>query len=306
MNRHIQVTEGKNGGLRYLSSVLLASLFTILGSFIYVIVEFIIVEGGKSNKTYSDFKDKVSMNITPNLDFLLSHIIYLFGILGIYLSIRFIHKRSIKSLITSKNKINWRKIIWGFSVFASLLVITQLVDFLLNPSDYQWNNVKLTQYIPLLLITLFLVPIQTTTEEIFFRGLLMQWLGKIIINPFILALIVGIIFAACHFTNPEMNQAAILVGLDYILVGFFLTFISVKTKSLEFTIGAHAANNMFLSLFVVSDNSALGSIPSLFKLVKDEPLATLIWSIITFIIFYILCMREIRREERNHPNKLII
>ena len=65
-------------------------------------------------------------------------------------------------------------------------------------------------------------------------------------RPILLAIIVGLMFSIGHFANPEMNKSIILVGLDYIVAGFALTYIAVKTKSLEITIGAHAANNISL------------------------------------------------------------
>ncbi|MFB8427119.1 type II CAAX prenyl endopeptidase Rce1 family protein, partial [Priestia megaterium] len=103
----------------------------------------------------------------------------------------------------------------------------------------------------------------------------------------------------------EMNQSFLLVGLDYIVAGFALTFIAVKTKSLEMTIGAHAANNMFIALFLVNDDSSFGAIPSLFKATNSEPGLSLTWSIITFIAFYFLCARKIKKEKATNQNKLI-
>jgi hypothetical protein len=119
------------------------------------------------------------------------------------------------------------------------------------------------------------------------------------------AMIVGLMFSIGHFANPEMNKSIILVGLDYIVAGFALTYIAIKTKSLEITIGAHAANNMFLALFLTTDDSVFGSIPSLFKAANTEPGANLIWSIVMFSVFYILCRGKIKKEEAADKDQLI-
>ena len=113
-------------------------------------------------------------------------------------------------------------------------------------------------------------------------------------------------FSIGHFANPEMNQSFLLVGLDYIVAGFALTFIAVKTKSLEMTIGAHAANNMFIALFLVNDDSSFGAIPSLFKAINDAPGLSLAWSIVTFVAFYFSCVRKIKKTKKRTKTSLLL
>ncbi|MCM3545703.1 CPBP family intramembrane glutamic endopeptidase [Priestia megaterium] len=305
MKNYLDVEEGKNGWKRYLSTTILASAFMLLGSIIYIIADMVMVAEDESGKSYFDFDSGVAVGINANLDFLLSHIVYICWIFGLWIGIRFIHKRKMKSLITSKKRVNWKKIIWSFGSFSLLLMVGQVIDVVFNHSDYSWNHVSLKEYVFLILITLLLVPIQTTTEELFFRGLLLQWVSKKVKRPILLAMIVGLMFSIGHFANPEMNKSIILVGLDYIVAGFALTYIAIKTKSLEITIGAHAANNMFLALFLTTDDSVFGSIPSLFKVANTEPGANLIWSIITFSVFYILCRGKTKKEEAANKDQLI-
>lgn len=305
MKDYLDVEEGKNGWKRYLSTTILASAFMVLGSIIYITADMVMVAADESGKSYFDFDSGVAVGINANLDFLLSHIVYICWIFGLWIGIRFIHKRKMKSLITSNKRVNWKKVLWSFGAFSLLLIVSQLIDVVFNHSDYSWNHVSLKEYALLVLITLLLVPIQTTTEELFFRGLLLQWVSKKVKRPILLAIIVGIMFSIGHFANPEMNKSIILVGLDYIVAGFALTYIAIKTKSLEITIGAHAANNMFIALFLTTDDSVFGSIPSLFKVANTEPGPNLIWSIVTFSVFYILCRGKIKKEEAANKDQLI-
>ncbi|MCF8886864.1 CPBP family intramembrane glutamic endopeptidase [Priestia megaterium] len=305
MKNYLNVEEGKNSWKRYVSTTILASVFMLLGSVSYIIAEMIMVAADESGKSYFDFDSGVAVGINANLDFLLSHIMYICWIFGLWIGIRFIHKRKMKSLITANKCVNWKKVIWSFGAFSLLLIVSQLIDVVFNHSDYSWNHVSLKEYALLVLITLLLVPIQTTTEELFFRGLLLQWVSKKVKRPILLAIIVGLMFSIGHFANSEMNKSIILVGLDYIVAGFALTYIAIKTKSLEITIGAHAANNMFLALFLTTDDSVFGSIPSLFKIANTEPGANLIWSIVMFSVFYILCRGKIKKEEAADKEQLI-
>ncbi|MFP7732372.1 type II CAAX prenyl endopeptidase Rce1 family protein [Priestia aryabhattai] len=56
-----------------------------------------------------------------------------------------------------------------------------------------------------------------------------------------------------HYLSPKILASALMLlgSIIYSVAGFALTYIAIKTKSLETTIGAHAANNMFLALHQV-------------------------------------------------------
>ncbi|MCB5237519.1 type II CAAX endopeptidase family protein [Niallia alba] len=292
MKHYLNVKEGNNSWPRYLASILLAVGFMIAGSIVYFIVELLRVELDGNDNTYIDLDTGMVVGGNGTVSLLMTHIIYIIALVGLWIGVRFIHKRKFRTLITGEERVNWKKVIWGFAVFTGLFLITSGADFLFNAADYTWNNVSFTQFGFLLLVVLLFVPIQTTVEELLFRGLLLQWIGKKLKNPILLALAVGVIFGALHFANPEMDDSAILVGLDYLLAGFALTFIAVKTGSLELSIGAHAANNMMIFLLFTYDNSVAGDIPSLFRIIDTSPQFSLIWSLIIFGVFYLLCKKK--------------
>jgi len=292
LKHYLNVKEGNNSWPRYLASILLAVGFMIAGSIVYFIVELLRVELDGNDNTYIDLDTGMVVGGNGTVSLLMTHIIYIIALVGLWIGVRFIHKRKFRTLITGEERVNWKKVIWGFVVFTGLFLITSGADFLFNAADYTWNNVSFTQFAFLLLVVLLFVPIQTTVEELLFRGLLLQWIGKKLKNPVLLAMVVGVIFGALHFANPEMDDSAILVGLDYLLAGFALTFIAVKTGSLELSIGAHAANNMMIFLLFTYDNSVAGDIPSLFRIIDTSPQFSLIWSLIIFGVFYLLCRKK--------------
>lgn len=296
MKNYLEVKEGKNTFLRYVSSILVTILFVFIGSIVYAIIEIIRVELDSSDSTYFDLESATVVGGNEVLGFLLSHIPYLFALVGLWISVRFIHKRKLRTLVTAEKSWNWKRVFLGFAIFAILFLLTTGIDLIFNFDDYQWNNVSLQEYLFLIFVVLVFVPIQTTTEELMFRGLLLQLIGKILKKPVWLALVIGIIFGALHFANPEMNKSFILVGLDYIVAGFGLTYIAVKTGSLELSIGAHAANNMIICLLFTTTDSVAGEIPSLFRVAEGNPLLTLIWSIVLFIAFYFWSMKVVKKE----------
>jgi uncharacterized protein len=285
---------GENSHIRYFSSFLLILLFTIvIGSIMYM---FSILITDSINPKIVDVEKLILKDSL--VDLFLSHITYVFWILGIWISAKTIHKRSLISFITPYQKINWKRVFFGFIVFFVLLSISQIIDFVLNSEDYKWNDFDLSRFIWLLVAAIFVVPIQTTTEELFFRGFLLQWMGKLVKQPILLAIIVGFIFGALHFGNPEMSNSAFWAGLDYVFTGFMWSYIAIRTNSAEFTIGAHAANNMFLCIFLTYENSVFENLPSLFVLTNVDDMLSTIYSIITSTLFFIISIHYHKKKDQ--------
>jgi uncharacterized protein len=288
----IKVKEGKNSWKRYLSSFIVILLFIFVGSLPYLIISEWIVNTDTNPNTYFDFEKEDYVGINPLLYFALLNSQFIFWLLGLFVTIRFIHKRKLTSLITPNRKIDWKRLGFGFSTFFVILGLTSIIDSLLNPGDYVLNDVTVADFLFLFVLVLVLTPIQTTCEELFFRGYLLQFFGKWIRIPFLLSLIAGTIFGALHFTNPEMGYSPILMGANYLLTGFIWSYITVKTNSAELSIGAHAANNMLLGWFITMDDSAFGDIPSLFVVKNMDPAVSLIWTTASLGIFLYISLRK--------------
>jgi membrane protease YdiL (CAAX protease family) len=286
------MNQGINTWKRYLLSFFVFLAFMLLGSIVYFISLAVYAETDGSPKTYFDSENMIGVNVEPVYDFVFSNFIYIVWIMGLVLFIRLIHKRKFKTLITPNKKINWKKIFWGFAIYFCLVAGTTLIDALLNPGDYSINDFKVQDFLKLFIFVLILTPIQTTAEEVFFRGYLMQWFGRKINNLLLLSIIVGLIFGSLHFTNPEMGYSAFFVGSDYVLMGIIWCYITARTNSAELTIGAHAANNMFLGWFLTMDNSVFGKLPSLFVVTNINPKTSLLWSIITLSVFTYFALRN--------------
>jgi uncharacterized protein len=288
----IKVKEGKNSWKRYLSSFIVILLFIFVGSLPYLIISEWIVNTDGNPNTYFDFEKEDYVGINPLVYFALMNSQFLFWLLGFFFTIRFIHKRKFTSLITPNRKIDWKRIGFGFITYFVILGLTSIIDSMLNPGVYLFNDVRVSDFLFLFVLVLVLTPLQTTCEELFFRGYLLQLFGKWIRIPFLLSLIVGLIFGALHFTNPEMAYSPILVGANYLLTGFIWCYITAETNSAELSIGAHAANNMLLGWFITMDDSAFGDIPSLFVVRNIDPVTSLMWTIFSLGIFLFISLRK--------------
>lgn len=282
--------QKKNNWKNYLFSLIVMLLSLCIGSLVYGMLNLFL---GKDS-SYLNEKSMEFVGLDPIMDLLFSHAIYIVWFIGIWISIRFIQKRKLKSLITSNEYIDWKKILWGFSLYFSLYIFSQLIIFISYPEYFTLNKINITDFLKLFVIGLIFVPIQTTVEELFFRGFLLQWISKKISHPISLSIIVSLIFGIVHFENPEMGRSAIWMGLTYLTASFILTIITVKLGTLELSIGAHAANNMFITWFISDANSVDGKLPAIFNIAYISPLISFILTSIVWITFYVLSIKKFK------------
>jgi membrane protease YdiL (CAAX protease family) len=288
----VSIAKGRNTHWRYFFSLLVILAFMlVLGTIAYVIA---VLVTGLINPNLIDYEDLVISD--PLVDFYLYHVVNIMAVLGMWIAARTILKRKLISFITPNERINWSKIFYGFCIAFGLFAVFALIDYAIFPNDYIFNDFDGTRFAWLLVACLLLVPIQTTSEELLFRGFLLQWAGKITKNPLLLMLIIGGIFGSLHFANPEMEHGAFWVAIDYLAMGFIWTYISIKTNSSEYSIGAHAANNMFLCIFLTMEDTVVGEIPSLFVVTNVNAMLSALTTVVTGLIFLFIVIRNHRRS----------
>jgi membrane protease YdiL (CAAX protease family) len=211
------------------------------------------------------------------------------------LFVQVLHKRSWKTLITPLEMINWRKIGFSFLLWAGFSLALEIVSYLSDPSSYTLTF-NLFRFLPLLLIVLLLMPIQTTTEELLFRGYLMQGLGRLSGSKIVALIITSILFGLMHIMNPEVKEFGMGIMMTYyISVGIFLGLLTIMDDSLELAIGVHAATNMFSALFVSYEGGALQT-DAIFRTEVVNVGLMLPVFLVVATVFFIICWRKYRWE----------
>lgn len=169
--------------------------------------------------------------------------------------IRHLHNISIRAFITSRDKIDWKRIGFAFTGIVLLNSLFFIISYYTNPSDFQWNFDP-QAFAILFVIAIVLVPLQTSAEELFFRGYLMQGLGQVFKQRIFPLLITSLLFGFMHFGNPEIDKLGPLLMVSYVSMGFFFGIITLMDEGLELALGYHAGNNLLISLLVTSDWTA--------------------------------------------------
>lgn len=176
---------------------------------------------------------------------------------GVYVHTRII-KRPFRSLITPNRQIDVSHIVIGAVTWLFIISSFALVGKFIDPEAMSYTF-DISVFLPALLVLLILLPIQTTVEELFFRGFLAQTLSKAIQNPFVINVLASLIFASLHLANPEVQNDYLSALIVYGSIGFAWGFAAYLFGGLEISIGAHFANNAFGLLIVGYENSALPS-----------------------------------------------
>jgi len=180
------------------------------------------------------------------------------------LAYRIFLKKNIKSLFTSRDKYSYKRTWIGFASLALISSAFGSFDLILNWDSYTFSF-KASAFLPYLLIAFTLLPIQTTAEELFFRGWIQRWLDNGKKKQWSISILSGAIFSLPHLANPEVaGNELIFPIISYGATGFMLAWVTYRDKSLELAIGAHFANNLLAALLVSSQDSALPSV-SLFS-----------------------------------------
>jgi len=280
--------RGKHTWPRYLLGILLSLFFwLVLGQGLFLVL--VDAFGGTlvDISPLGPFQFYLALNAT-----------FLPFLVGIVLAVVFIHRRGLRTLVTPKSSIDKKRIAQGFGLWFALLCVSGLVGFLLAPSSLSLGP-DLAAFVSFALLALIITPIQTTTEELFFRGYLVQGASLITRSPIFLILVSGGLFVLPHLINPEAREGGIPAALLYFVFGAFLALISLKDGTIELAIGAHAANNLFGGLIVSYSGSALGETPSLFYPAdRDDPWVALVPILVISALFYALVFVAGKRRQR--------
>jgi uncharacterized protein len=187
---------------------------------------------------------------------------FAFSYFFFYLCTRFIHRRQFISLITTKSRINWGKILKGAALWFSILGVLTIISFLISPGSYELTFNPST-FGMLLILSLITFPIQASFEEVFFRGYLMQGFGLLSKKPVIPLLITSLLFGLGHIMNGTGMTLSIFPLIETIIIGIALGAITLGEGSIETAIGIHVMNNLYAVLIVSTPGGIFGNLSSI-------------------------------------------
>lgn len=258
---------GNNALRSYIVSLLLVFLgYAIIGQLPMLLNMYVHQESDLLTQgfEYSELEALFGKNL------LLTYLILPFvgALIAILVAVRYVHNRPILSVFSARKSFDWKRFFVSFIVWGIILT-SFLVYSIFNSNQIVWN-LDLPTFFPLLLISLVLIPLQTTCEEVLFRGYLFQATGHVWGRGWIAVLISGLVFGLMHAANPEVSVLGKSVMIYYIFTGLFLGVMTLMDNGLELSLGYHTVNNIFASLILTTNWQAFRTHAVFLDLSKPE------------------------------------
>ena len=240
--------EGNTSFSSYLLGIVLIISVYLLGSY-FLILD---LQWNFGIESFDGVSQKEIVRILGNNRFLAWLIVpFLFVALFLVIHTKFVHKRTVLSIFSGRENFDWKRVLFSFSLLFSVLSLFLFIQYL--SSDSLIFQFDLQKFIPLFFIAIFLLPIQTSCEELLFRSYILQGIKLRTKKNSIAVLISGIMFGAIHIGNPEIAKIGYHIIVYYMLVGVFLALISLFDNGIELALGYHAANNVFAALMITNN-----------------------------------------------------
>ena len=174
---------------------------------------------------------------------------FIFG--SLWIGVKYFHKRTFKSLFTTATSFRWKRFFTLFIIWWIIMSLFVLISYQIS-DDLKWNF-EWSKFWPLMLISFLMIPIQTTAEELFFRGYLAQGFFRKTGSILHTVLLTSILFTAMHAFNPEVDTLGYGVLVYYFLTAVFLAIMTIMDDGMELSMGYHAANNVFTALMITNN-----------------------------------------------------
>jgi membrane protease YdiL (CAAX protease family) len=160
---------------------------------------------------------------------------------------RRIFKRPIRTFLTSAPRFRWGVVLAGFVLGLPMVALGFLGERLgdtspLSPPILTADaGLQVLGYAGIAAVCLYLAAF---AEEAIFRGWLLQQTAAWTRNLPIILGVNGVLFSLVHF-DPVLSNFLVRA-----IMGAGWAWIALRTGGVEFTTGAHLANNLFVALFV--------------------------------------------------------
>ena len=228
------------------------------------------------------------------LDYLLSNYMFIIGIIGVWIAVRVLHKKTLTQVVTGRKTFDYNRVVYaiwvGFLLHSALLIL----DVLFIHTEITFRSPSFSEYITFFLFAVVLTTYQAGFEEIFFRGYLLQGLSLIARNRVVITIVSSVLFVLPHLANPEPFEYGFApYATSLFMFASFMTVIVLVDGGIELAIGYHALNNLWIGLIANTEVTALQT-PSLlivpierYAMFPDVPV-----HLIVYIVFLVILNKK--------------
>lgn len=179
-----------------------------------------------------------------------------FLILGVAAAARAFQRRTLESIVGPLAQA--REQFWR--VLRVLLALGAVI-FVLPPYDMGaplQPNLQLSVWLIILPFSLAAILIQTSAEEVLFRGYLQQCLAARFRSPVIWMGLPSLLFATGHYVPSQAGENAVLIALWSGAFGLLMADLTARSGTLGPAVALHFFNNLIALLFIALPGSLDG------------------------------------------------
>lgn len=280
--------RGKNAFWRYFIGAVAPFLgCNIIGSIPLALLMYMYVLDGSTLPQKGGMPDFELMGIDLNLGLVLVVFPFILSFFAMLWIIKPLHNRSAGTVINGGRKVRWGKMMFSAFVWIAISSLWLLYSVRNNPGNFTLNNTTSTLLV-LAALSVLLIPLQAAYEEILFRGYLMQGFAVLARNRWVPIVVTSLMFGLMHSLNPEVKEYGFLTMIpQYIFFGLVFAVLTMFDDGIELAIGAHAANNVFLSVFLTHKDSALQT-PAMYEQLEIYPWKDFAGLVVMSVVFVII------------------
>lgn len=159
-------------------------------------------------------------------------------------------RRSFRLYLTQAKRFRWRLLLSGMVLMSLSLLPIFIIGEIIEPTSTGIPLLTQATDLPgrlafVAIAFACLIP-AAAAEEILFRGWLLRQSMAFLRNPWVAMAINGVLFAAMHL-NPNLDDSFQLA-----MMGVAFCYMAFRFGGIEFSIGAHAINNILIVIFFQS------------------------------------------------------
>lgn len=279
MNHLESITPKRNRWYWYLLVFGLSFIIAnVIGSIpLAAIVISKMAQGGDANVAAAIANgDIATAGVDSNLYLASMMFVFVVFLFAMILLVKNIHGRTWPQVVNGTSRVRWRHVMTGFAVWGALALLQLVIALVIDPDGMEFRF-DAAKFIWLVIISVVMIPLQTTCEEFGFRGYLAQGIGSWTRNRWAVLVITSVAFGLMHGANPEVKEYGYgIMMAQYITMGAILGLVTLLDDGIEVAMGIHAANNIFASVFLTFKGSVLPT-AALFMAKETDPVEDFLW-----------------------------
>lgn len=163
--------------------------------------------------------------------------------IGLWIVMRWVHGEKLPALFGVSRRVSRSGFLKGLFAVLITSAISEILLYLLQPGIAR-GSISLSSWLLFLIPIVALTLLQTSSEEVLFRGYLLRGLANRFRSPLIWALLPGLLFTSLHWSNGASTSINACVLASIAAFALLLTLVVYATGNLGAALGAHLGNNL--------------------------------------------------------------